>query len=189
VADSVAKVVDAVNAALAEIARTGSYDSTTKKAGVLHGDSAMRSLRSAVSNAVTGSSDSSPGLMGISVQRDGTIAFDRAKFLAQLEKDPGAVQDVLGEGGLATRLAAVADGASRSSSAAGGPGIITGAISSRERAVTALRADIVSWDQRLELRQQRLQSQFSALERALGAAQSQGQWLAGQIASLPSYGG
>ncbi len=189
VADNVAKMVDAVNAALGEIMRTGSYDSATKKTGVLHGDSAIRSLRAGVAQAVTGTSDSSHGLVGVSVQRDGTIAFDRAKFLAALEKDPAAVQSVLGEGGLASRLVAVAEGASRSSAATGGPGIITAAISSRERSVAALRQDITEWDQRLELREERLRAQFGSLEKALSAAQSQGQWLAGQIASLPTYGG
>jgi flagellar hook-associated protein 2 len=189
VADGVAKMVAEINAVLAEIAKTTSYDSTTKKAGILHAEGGVRSLRDQLTNAVTGSTTSTPGLVGVSVQRDGTVLFDRAKFLAAWEADPAGVEATLGKDGLAGRVAAVADAASRPKDAAGGTGILTGAIANRERTITGLKADILRWDQRLELREQRLVAQFTALEKALGAAQSQGQWLAGQIAGLPNYGG
>lgn len=188
VADGVAKLVDALNATLAEMTRTGSYDSATKRSGPLYGDGAVRSLRSSLMSAATGSSDSSPGLVGVSVQRDGTVKFDRAKFLEALAKDPAGVQSTLGEAGLAGRLVTVADTATRAQGAVGGTGLLTGAISNRQRSITSLKSDIASWDRKLELREQRLTAQFTALEKALGAAQSQGQWLAGQLANLPSYG-
>lgn len=188
VADNVAKLVDMVNSTLTEISRTGSYDSATKKAGILYGDGAVRSLRDRLVSAVTGGSTSSPGLVGVSVQRDGTVKFDRTKFLAELAKDPAAVQATLGEAGMAGRLAGVADAATRSQTAAGGTGIITGAVSNRQRSVTSLQSDIKQWDNRLALREQRLTAQFASLEKALGSAQSQGQWLSGQLAGLPSWG-
>ena len=186
VADAVAKLVDSVNAALSEISRTGSYDAATKKAGVLYGDTAVRGLRSALAAAVTGTPTSSPGVHGVSVQRDGTVQFDRAKFLAALEKDPAAVSSVLGQSGLAGRLATVAESASRPQGATGA-GVLTSAIANRQRSVASLKDDISQWDRRLELRQQRLVAQFTALEKAMSAAQMQGQWLAGQIAGLPRY--
>lgn len=189
VADGVAKLVDAMNAALSEMTRTSSYDSATKRRGLLYGDSSVRSLRGELATAVTGSPQSSPGLVGVSVQRDGTVLFDRQKFLDALAKDPAAVEAALGTAGLAGRVAAVADGASRSTSAAAGPGILTSAITSREGSIAALKENIASWDQRLALREQRLVAQFASLESALGASRSQGQWLAGQIAGLPTYGG
>ncbi len=108
VADGVAKMVNEVNAALAEMTRTGSYNPGTKAAGVLNGDGSVRSLRARLNDAVSGTTTSTPGLVGISVQRDGTVLFDRAKFLAALEKDPAKVQAVLGKDGLAGRLAEVA---------------------------------------------------------------------------------
>lgn len=189
IADGVAKLVDAINATLSEMTRTGSYDLNTKRGGPLHGDSGIRSLRSQLATAVTGSSSSSAGLSGVSVQRDGTVLFDRQKFLDALAKDPAAVKTALGPSGLAGRVAAVAERASRSATAAGGAGVITSSITSRESNVAALKQNIASWDQRLALREQRLVAQFASLEKALGASRSQGQWLAGQIAGLPSYGG
>ena len=190
VADNVAKMVDNLNAALAEMTRTGSYDATTKKSGPLYGDGAVRALRSQLLSAVSGSSATSPAVAGISVQRDGTVAFDRSKFLTALAADPDGVRARLGEGtatapGLAGRLAAVAEAASRPLDAPGGTGILTAAIGNRERSIAQIKTDITRWDQRLELREQRLMAQFTAMEKALGAAQQQGQWLAGQIASLP----
>ena len=202
-ADSVAKLVDSVNAALSEISRTAGYDVATRKGGVLFGEGSVRGLRSQLVTAVTGDSGSTPSIAGVSVQRDGTIAFDRAKFLAALAADPEGVRARLGAGteetvvdgtttpgvpGLAARLAAVADAASRGQGAAGGTGLLTAAIASRERNVNELKADISRWDNRLTLREERLVAQFARLETALGAAQQQGQWLAGQIAGLPSYG-
>lgn len=190
VADSVAKLVDALNATLAEMTRTGSYDPTTKKSGPLHGDGAVRALRSQLLSGVSGTSANASAIAGISVQRDGTVAFDRTRFLTALAADPGGVRARLGEGtpgapGLASRLSAIADAASRPKDTGAGTGLLTAAIGNRERSVTALQSDIARWDSRLEVREQRLVAQFTAMEKALGSAQQRGQWLAGQIASLP----
>lgn len=202
-ADSVAKLVDSVNAALSEISRTATYDTATKKAGVLLGEGSVRTLRNQLINAVTGGPGSTPSIAGVSVQRDGTVVFDRAKFLTALAADPEGVRARLGAGteagvvngaavpavpGLAARLAAVAEAASRGQGATGGTGLLTAAIANRERSVNELKTDISRWDNRLKLREERLVAQFARLETALGAAQQQGQWLAGQIAGLPSYG-
>jgi flagellar hook-associated protein 2 len=192
VADNVAKLVDNLNATLAEMTRTGSHDPTTKKSGALYGDGAVRGLRNHLVGAVSGTSATSPAVAGISVQRDGTVAFDRAKFLEALAADPDGVRARLGEGtvdapGLSGRLSAIAEAASRPVDAVGGTGILTAAIGNRERTITQLKTDITRWDSRLELREQRLVAQFTAMEKALGSAQQQGQWLAGQIASLPRY--
>lgn len=184
IADGIGKLISEVNAAAAEIARTSSYNASTKTAGVLNAEGAVRSLRGRLSAAVTGTTTSTPGAIGISIQRDGTVLFDKAKFLAALEKDPAKVQAVVGKDGLAGRLAAVASAASAPTGSTGGTGLVTTAISNRERTVTRLQSDIKAWDRRLELREQRLTTQFASLEKAMGAARSQSQWLAGQLAGL-----
>ncbi len=58
-------------------------------------------------------------------------------------------------------------------------------IKSRQSAIRGWEDDIADWDVRLAARQTTLQRQYTALESALGKLQSQGNWLAGQIASLP----
>ena len=81
----------------------------------------------------------------------------------------------------------MADGASRSATAEGGSGLIANAISGRESQVRTIRSGISGWDNRLEQREATLKRQYASLEKALGASQSQGQWLAGQIAGLPRW--
>ncbi len=49
-----------------------------------------------------------------------------------------------------------------------------------------LDSQISDWDTRLQEKQDLLQQQFSALETALGQLKDQGNWLAGQIAGLPT---
>ena len=188
-ASQVQGLVDAVNAARSDIKALTTYNLETKAKGKLYGDHAVRSLNDRLGTAVVGDGTTSAGIAGVSVARDGTVTFDKTKFLKALADDPVSVEKTLGAGGVAGRLQALADGVSRSKTAEGGPGLIAGSISSREGQVTSLRANIKSWDNRLELRERTLMRQYAALETALGASQQQGQWLAGQIAGLPSWGG
>ncbi len=187
-AAQVAGMVAALNAVSSDIKAVTGYNLETKNKGKLYGDTGIRGLRDQLGGAVVGGGSSSAGLAGVSYQRDGTVVFDKAKFLTALAADPAGVEAALGKDGLAGRLHAVADAASRSKTATGGPGLIAGAITSREGQVSSLKTNISSWDSRLELRERTLQRQFASLEVALGASQRQGQWLAGQIAGLPSWG-
>jgi flagellar hook-associated protein 2 len=60
------------------------------------------------------------------------------------------------------------------------------AINGRQRQIDQLGDSIADWDVRLAIRQQTLQKQFSDMEVALGKLRDQSNWLAGQLASLPS---
>jgi flagellar hook-associated protein 2 len=46
---------------------------------------------------------------------------------------------------------------------------------------------IARMEDRLAIKEEQLRRQFTAMEQALAALQSQGNWLAGQIASLSAY--
>jgi flagellar hook-associated protein 2 len=198
VAGQVSALVDAVNAVTSDIKAVTGYNVDTGNKGKLYGDGAVRSLRDRLTSVVTGPGTSAAG---VSIDRNGVVTFDKDTFLKALAADPAAVQKALGAGtpaaagppavpakpGLAGRLNAVADGASRSATADGGSGLIASAISSRESQVKTLRTSISGWDGRLEQREATLKRTYAALEKALGASQSQGQWLAGQIAGLPRW--
>jgi flagellar hook-associated protein 2 len=89
-ADKVAALVDAANGALSTIKTNSTYDPETRKAGILLADGKARHLADRVYTAIS------------SLVRDGTIAFDRAKFLAAYAANPAAVADLFQEGGTAT---------------------------------------------------------------------------------------
>lgn len=187
-ADAVAKMVDSVNAALADIRKHTAYDTALKRPALLTGDGLLRGLQQQALGAATGG-----GLAGVSVTREGTLSFDRTAFLDRYAADPAGTRAMLGgttaDPGVAERLRAVADQATRSASALGGPGLLTSAIAGNEEAIRGLTSSIASWDARLTQREAKLRRQFATLETALGKIQQQGQWLAGQIAGLPRVGG
>ena len=85
--------------------------------------------------------------------------------------------------GAAMRLNMVASGATDFAN-----GAITNAINSQQGVIRDLAAQIADWDQRLELRQNLLKTQFANLETALGKLKDQSNWLAGQLAGLPTGG-
>lgn len=185
IADRVSKMVDAANAALTGMAKQQAYDADTKTAGPLMGDSLVRRLRSdlvrAASDAVAGNDIGSPGLAGVVVQRDGTLKFDRTEFIEQYEKDPAAVQALLGSGnGVAGRLEALTASAKTQ---------IDATVKARTNQLPGIDKRIESWDRRLQVREQTLRRQFEAMEVALGQMQSQGNWLAGQLAGLQANNG
>lgn len=105
-ADKVGALVDAANAALATIKSNSGYDPETKKAGLLLADGNARRLTdritSAISSLVGGNSLGSAGAVGISLAKDGTVSFDKNKFLAAYAADPAAVAALFQEGGTAT---------------------------------------------------------------------------------------
>lgn len=179
-------LTDAVNAALAEIDALTRFDPVTKKGGLLVGDGLLRRLRTellrAVTDPVAASTIGSPGSNGVSAQRDGTVKLDSARFLEAWTADPAAVQSLFTA--VATRVGSTVERITDRTD-----GLVPGAIRSKESQVRGITERISSWDSRLALRELALRRQFTAMEKALGAAQQQGQWLAGQIAGLPSWGG
>ena len=186
VAERVAALVDAANAATKELKSLTSADPVAKSKGQLYGDSSVRGLIDQIRTAVTGGTTGA-ALAGVTVSRDGTIVLDKDALLKALAADPAAVESALGKDGMAGRLQKLVHDASRSATDPQGSGILTRAVENRESLITGLKTSISSWDNRLARREQTLQRQYATLERALGAAQSQGQWLSGQLANLPKW--
>jgi len=104
-ADKVSALVDAANAALAEIAAKSAYDTKTNKGGPLTGDSTVTRLRQEiVRSMVDGLAQSplTPGGAGISVDRSGKITFNRDTFKAAFAADPDSVRRVFAQGATTT---------------------------------------------------------------------------------------
>ncbi|NKY38929.1 flagellar filament capping protein FliD [Cellulomonas septica] len=179
-------LVGALGVVLSEVASRTATTTTTAadggtviSGGLFAGDSAVRSLKQALQTAASYPVDgSSPSEVGISISaKDGTFAFDEAKFKAALAADPDKVEKIVS--GLAQRVADVAKGASDSVD-----GTLTRKITGQQDLVKDLGTQIDAWDRRLEVRRESLQKTYSALEVTLSNLQSQSSWLAGQLSSL-----
>jgi flagellar hook-associated protein 2 len=180
----VKSVVDAINDALTRIDTLTAYNSTTKTSGPLAGDSAVRSLRSALLSSVYPTDGSTLAGVGIQLDRYGKLTFDEAAFTSAYAADGGAVAAKFVSGtptGFAARVQAVAKGASDSVD-----GTVTTSIKGRSSEIKQMQDSVADWDTRLTLRQESLQRQFTALETALSQMNSQSSWLSGQLNSLSS---
>ena len=143
--------------------------------------------------------DGSPVQVGFQLNKDGTVAFDKAKFIAALNNTPDlAKRMVLGSpasdpdgipgnadvvkaiDGIATRLRKVAVSASDATT-----GTLVSLANGQDSMVKDIQDRIADWDLRLAKRKETLTSQFTAMETALSSLKNQSTWLAGQISQLP----
>lgn len=183
---SMKSLVDDINALLTEIDKGTAYNEASKAKGVLGGDSAVRSARMALVSAIYPGDGTSMSALGLEVDRYGKLVFDEKKFGDAYAADPAAVATAFGStgDGFAARVTKVAEQASDKYT-----GTITSSITGRTKGIERLNDSIEAWDARLELRRTTLTRQFTALETALNAMNSQSSWLAGQIGSLPTTEG
>ena len=185
VAGMTAKVkdlVDSLNAVVAEIG-VKTAGGTAGSAGPLAGDGGARQLRSQLLDAIRTDGGVSLASYGIQVNRSGRLDFDEAAFKAAYAADPTGTAEMFttAADGFAARVAEVAKGASDSTD-----GTLSAAITGRQSGIDRMEDSIDEWDRRLTLRRTALERQFVALETALSQMSSQSNWLAGQLASLPS---
>ncbi|WP_406833078.1 flagellar filament capping protein FliD [Pedococcus sp. KACC 23699] len=179
IANKMDALVTAANAVLGYISDKSSYNADSKTAGPLLGSALTRDLSQRIVDNAIGTSSDLPSLAGVQVGRDGKIAFDKTAFLAAYAKDPAAVEKTMTA--FATRLAGTTKAASDPIS-----GYVTGQITSEQAKVKDYTDQIASFEVRMTLRQQTLQTQYASLETMLGTLKSQSAWLAGQLASLPT---
>ncbi|MCZ2830292.1 flagellar filament capping protein FliD [Modestobacter sp. VKM Ac-2986] len=198
VADKVKALVDAANGVLSAIATQ--TDTAAGSKAALKGDSTLRSLTSSVLSTISTSiGGASASTVGISLTRDGKLAFDSAKFTAALAADPAKVQalvngtdatagpngttgdadDTVAVQGVAQRLLELSKQASNTTT-----GILTLRAKGEDERAAGLTGQISDWDRRLELREASITARFTAMETALGTLQSKSSWLSSQLASL-----
>jgi flagellar hook-associated protein 2 len=84
-------LVDAANAVLGSISTSSAVDSKTKAAGPLTGQSGVRSLAQSILSTV-----GSAGAAGVTLTREGRLAFDKQAFLDGFAADPAKVAAAFG---------------------------------------------------------------------------------------------
>lgn len=182
--DLVASVNDMVGNIASNSAVTSNVNSqggSTSSGGLFTGDTTISGIADAITDAVymPTSNGHSPSDLGISINQDGTFTFDQTKLTSALAADPSGTQSALQE--IAKRVATAAKNASDPVS-----GSITGLITGQQSEVSDLADQISDWDTRLADRKSTLQALFNAMESSMGSLKSQQNWLAGQIAGLPT---
>jgi flagellar hook-associated protein 2 len=193
--DAVQGLVDAVNAALGEIAKqsnagTVGADGTRTGQGILAGSSLLRDLsRQLVNRATDLIGGTSAGSMGLSVSKEGRLTLDKDVLAGKLKDSPAAVRTLFaptdpGSVSITSRLADLTKNTTQS-----GTGSITLAVDGQNSLIKDLNARIADWDVRLATRKATLQRTYSALEVSLSSLKSQSSWLAGQLNSLSSSSG
>ena len=175
-------LVTSVNAVLSYIranSRVSSSGDGSTTAGVLTGDSAVRSAQQRMSDAVIRPVDGrSPSEIGISVTRDGELTFDPEKFAAAMAADPAGVETTVAQ--LSARINTVATELSDRYD-----GQITQRITGQEGLANRLTDQVDQWDNRLANRRATLERTYAALEVQMQSLNSQMDYLSSQLASLP----
>jgi flagellar hook-associated protein 2 len=190
VSSAVSAFVKAYNDAVSGIKTMTAYDAANKKASVLTGDSTARSIQSQLSALVgTSVSGIAGGIsrlsdIGISVQKDGTLALDSSKLstaLADTSKDVNSLftQTTSGNEGIAVRINKMLEGI------VGSAGMIT----SRTDGISASIKDIQKRGEALQNRlvqvEKRYRAQFTALDSLIASMNQTSTYLTQQLANLP----
>jgi flagellar hook-associated protein 2 len=190
VTSAVNAFVKAYNDAISGIKQMTAYDAANKKASVLTGDSTARSIQSQLSSLVSTSVSGITGDisrlsdLGITVQKDGTLAVDSSK-LSTAVSDPGKdvaalfTQTTTGNEGIAVRFNTLLEGIVGSS----------GLITSRTDGINASIKDLQKRADALNLRltsvEARYRAQFSRLDTLISSMNQTSTYLAQQLANLP----
>jgi len=185
---SLKKFVDAYNNL---IKTTNSLTKVTKVGedgqpliGGLVGDSSVRSILSGIQNELVsvGGNDGVRLLsdLGITTQKDGTLAIDNDKLKSALEKNFDAVGAFFtGEIGLMSRLNNRVDGFNQAG------GILAQRVSSLEATNSDIKAQREKLNLRIESMSARLYSQFNAMDTLVAQLSSTSSWLENTLSSLP----
>lgn len=164
------------------------YNSTTKTAGTLNGDSTVRTLQMQIRSILGGTSGSgnynSLSSVGISFQKDGSMALDSSKLQKALdnpEVDVAAifVKDDNGTG-IASKL-----GTSVAAMLATG-GMVTARTDGINTTIKSIDKQIDSLSDRLTAIEKRYRAQFNAMDSTISSLNSTGTFLTQQIAALNS---
>jgi flagellar hook-associated protein 2 len=188
-----------IKAKLAEKPVLGASSAADAAKGLFFADSTLQGIRDRLRTAIASPIGTDPSLnllsqIGISTGAttgsgtvsqdalDGKLVVDDDKLDDMLDSNPDGVKNLLGatlgKNGFAQAIDDVLNPSVQTS------GSFDTLINQTNTQISDLTDQIATWDTRLSDMQDRLKQQFNAMELALSQNQTQGQWLAGQIAAL-----
>ncbi len=192
-ADSVSELVDQFNELKSTMAAATKVDPNLETQVPLAFNSSVRRAEQGLLDAFVDLVDDSPldtaTLVGVSLERDGTLSFDRDAFIEAATEDIDGVTRLFiapTEGdspGILDRLVTASDNA-----AAFGTGILSNAEEAEKARIESFTEQIDAFEARLERKEIQLRNTYTRLESALGSLNNQSNWLAGQLGALGTNG-
>ncbi|KXS41259.1 MULTISPECIES: flagellar filament capping protein FliD [unclassified Candidatus Frackibacter] len=189
---AIQEFVDQYNSVQSFIGKKLDYNQETGEAGALQGSGTLMRLQSKLRQMITNSVDNNSdydqlAMVGIEINRDGTMEFDSNKFKESIADKPNEVKKLFNadtdEGdsfnGIATKVDGYLDLLVQSNT-----GVIPEKVDSYEIMVENVDEQIDSVNDNLEQERERLQSEFTAMETAISKMNSQMSWMQSQLASL-----
>ncbi|APP74120.1 flagellar filament capping protein FliD [Xanthomonas vesicatoria] len=156
----------AYNTANTLLAKSSAYDTVTKTASALTGDALVRGLQQQLRGQVSGNVNELKAL-GLTIDKDGVMSFDGAKFDTAIASDGGAAAEVLGKdskfGAGMTKLL--------DSNVNANNGTLTLRSDSLNKTIKGYESDLDDLDARMEKLSDRYTAQFSAMEAMISKLQ------------------
>lgn len=178
--------VQAYNDANSTLKNLSSYDATTQQAAILQGDFAVRTIQTQL-RAVIGATQSGVSgdyttlsQIGLSFQKDGSLALDSAKLQSAISSDPDGVNQLV--------VAAGKSANSLLSNMVGTGGAISAETDGINRIIKDIDNQRINLNTRLISIEKRYRAQFSALDTLIGSMTQTSNFLTQQLANLPSSG-
>jgi flagellar hook-associated protein 2 len=189
--DAVQAFVDQYNSVMNFIDGKTEYDEEEEKGAVLQGDStAMRlqtRLRSLVSSKIKDTGDfKTLSSVGIEIDRDGVMSFDKSKFTEALDQSSEEVMSIFngesdsdGFDGMAVRMDSYLEQLMQSNT-----GLVPRRLDFYDTRIDSLNDDIEDVERKVEMTRERYVEQFAAMESAISEMNQQMSWMQSQLSSL-----
>jgi len=182
--------VTAYNALQATATQLTQYDQEKQAGAPLVGDSTLRTVQTRIRAALNTPQAGELKVLskiGVSFQKDGTLAFDAAKLKAVVAVDPGAVAQLFSgdgtpasAGGIGKQLSTLLEGFTSKT------GMISNATSGIQTTLKSLDHQFTATQTRVDATVARYKAQFTALDLLVSRMQNTGNYLSQQFASMSS---
>lgn len=186
--EKVKAFITAYNNVISNIKTQTAYNTETKVAGTLNGDSAVRSiqtqLRNVLSGTLAGGSLTRLSEVGMSIAVDGTLSLDSTKFQAALNNPTKDVSALFGSSGSIDGFAKQI--ATKVSDFLDSDGLLTSRTDGINKSISNIAKQIETLNVRLESIEDRYRRQFTALDTTVASWTNTGNYLTQQLSTLLS---
>jgi flagellar hook-associated protein 2 len=188
--DKVQSMVSAYNAVISQVHTVAGYGTSEASVASLSGDSTLRSLTDALSRSMldtvsTGSKYDTLGSLGISLQRDGSLALDTTKLTKAITDDSASVIKVLAGSGTGKGVMDLMADVAKSFDEAGS-GVLAKKAETINNQVKTWNSNIDKEQARIDNYTKMLQTQFSAMTASITASKSMGDYLSAVLGNSSS---